>query len=199
MKNKIIAISGMDATGKSTMLLTVKNELERRKIPYIVTKQPSKYIKEWDCFKKILKNDSNELDFKTIGGLISWGRLNTQICEIEPALKAGYCVICERYILDIIAWSRFRGAKQSWIESWIAPLFKADVSILCDAEANVVLGRIKERQEGEKIGEDSLVNISRVLSLYKKEALNSDTIIIDTSRTLDELKERVYELMEVIM
>lgn len=196
MNNKIIAISGMDASGKSTLSLQIQKELESRNIPYIVTKQPCKSIREWTCFNELLKNESEDFDFKTVGGLISWGRLNTQIREIIPALEAGYYVLCERYILDIAAWSRFRGAKDSWIEEWTAALLRADVSILCDAEPELVWDRIRERKEGKKIGENSLENISRIIGIYRDEAKKNNSVIFDSSRDVEEVKKWAHDLIE---
>lgn len=180
MNGKIIAISGMDASGKSTVVDYIIKEFEKYHVKYILTKQPIPCIKEWDCFKELLKKESESLEYSTIGGLVSWGRLNTQIREVIPALNDGYYVLCERYILDIIAWSYFRGANEEHIMSWVSPLLKEDFLFYCNSQPEVIYRRLLKRNGKFKIGEDSLDNVSEIVHIYKREAQKRKAISINT-------------------
>lgn len=190
-KGKIIAISGMDASGKSTVSEIIQKELKKRKISYIVTRQPCICIKEWDCFRTLLKNENVELDFRTIGGLIAWGRINTQLKEVEPALNRGIYVICERYILDIIAWSYFRNAPNILIESWIAPLRQEDLLFYCNSDPKVISERLNMRGESGKVGEDTEENIEKVISLYIKNAKKRNAVMLETNDNVLALKQDI--------
>lgn len=195
-KGKIIAISGMDASGKSTVSRFLQEELKRRNIQYIVTKQPCLCIKRWGEFKDLLKNQSEELDFKMIGGLISWGRVNTQVKEVEPALENGIWIICERYILDIMAWSIFRKAPDKYIKSWILPIYNEDILFLCDSDCETICRRLNARGEGEKIGEDSKQNVNQLVQLYRKLAKERAAIFVDTNRDFKDAKEIIYTTLD---
>jgi len=193
--SKIIAIAGMDGSGKSTVSSIIQAFLKQKGKKFIVTKQPMNPIKEWICFRQLLNNECRDMNFSTIGGLIAWGRLNTQINEIEPALKESKIIICERYITDITVWSIFRKAKQFWINNWTSPLLNEDYLFLCDSEAEVIFERLKKRKGKDKLGEDTLTNIIELVELYRKKSKERNAYIINTNLDVETVKVQIEEIL----
>jgi dTMP kinase len=193
-KGVLLSIVGMDGSGKTTVSEFIQDRLRDASIEFIVTKQPIWELKSWDTFQEMLADSCTSLDFSTVGGLIAWGRLNTQIIEVMPALKEGKTVICERYVTDIIAWSKFRGAREEWIEGWIAGLLNEDCSFFCDAGPKLLMERLKERNGKKKIGEETIEDVSRLVELYREIAEKRSACFLDTDRSLNERKINNYLL-----
>ena len=198
-EGKIIAVTGMDGSGKSTVSSIIQEYLKQKGKEFIVTKQPMNPIKEWICFRKLLNNECKYMNFSTIGGLIAWGRLNTQINEIEPALNENKIIICERYITDITVWSIFRKAKQCWINNWTNSLLNEDYLFLCDSNAEVIFERLKKRKEKDKIGEDNLTNIIELVELYRKISKERNAYIINTNLDVETVKVQIEDILSNIL
>lgn len=194
-RGMIIAISGMDGSGKSTLSSLLQEYLTSHNIRYHISVQPSQTLKVWSEFHSALHQESNShYEFHLLGGLISWDRLNTQIVDIIPALHRGDVVICERYILDIIAWSLFRGASESLIQNWTEPIIKETHQFLCDVEPSIIFNRLHERNEKKKKGEKTLEEISEIVSNYRKYSQERNTTIFDMTSP----KEKILDIFQNI-
>lgn len=188
-RGALLAISGMDCTGKSTFLNQLRTRLQASGRTVVVTRQPSALIREWSRFKQVLAGEEC-FDARLTGGLVGWDRLNTQLAQVLPALKRGHVVLCERYTCDITVYSSFRGAEARWVQFWVAPLLEATTTFVTDAPLETVLERFRSRGSSRHAHESQSSTIDELLRLYRIAAEHYRYALIDTSSP-PESQERV--------
>jgi dTMP kinase len=193
---KMITVSGMDGTGKTTSVEIITDILNKNGQNVVITRQPSKIVRNWEAFRSVLSKDDDPLFERSLtGGLVTWDRLNTQLTEVIPALSSGKTVICERYVCDICVFGLHRGAKPSWITHWVAPLLMPDCNFITDAPIECVMKRLELRGNITKRDEINPETVNKLLRLYREAARTYQCEIIDTSQPIEVMKQRIYEYL----
>ena len=86
-KGIFISFEGPEASGKSSQLIKLKNFFNKKKIPYIITREPGGTIVSEKLRKIILSNKYNISNREELLLLMS-SRLN----HINNIIKVSYCV-----------------------------------------------------------------------------------------------------------
>ena len=111
---RLIAVEGLDGSGKSTQIYLLKRWLELEGIKV--------FFSEWnssDLVKSATsKGKKRELLTPTTFSLIHATDFADRLeKEIIPALKAGFVVLADRYIFSALARAGVRGVDRAWLRS----------------------------------------------------------------------------------
>jgi len=101
MKGSFITFEGSEGSGKSTAIKNLKEKLEGDGYDVVLTREPGGTKLSEDIRDFIL---SNETDPITEAFLFTAARRQHIVDVIEPALKAGKVVLCDRYVDSGIAY-----------------------------------------------------------------------------------------------
>ena len=139
LPGKLIAVEGLDGSGKSTQVYLLKRWLEMRGLKV--------FFSEWNSsavVKKVTsKGKKRQLLTPTTFSLIHCTDLADRYeRQMLPLLKAGYLVLCDRYIYTAFARDAVRGCSRLWLRNLYGFARHPDLTFFFDTQLEVSLNRI---------------------------------------------------------
>ena len=139
LPGRLIAVEGLDGSGKSTQIYLLKRWLELRGLKVFFTEWNSSVIVK----KATSKGKKRQLLTPTTFSLIHCTDFADRYeRQILPLLKAGYLVLCDRYIYTAVARDAVRGCSRSWLRNLYGYARRPDLTFFFDTPLPVALGRI---------------------------------------------------------
>ena len=108
LKSKFIVLDGPDGCGKTTQIEKIKSYLRSFGVSLVEATDPGG-TPIGDKIRKLVKYGSEGIDVKTEVMLFMASRAQLAAQVIEPALKTGKTVICDRYISSTCAYQGAEG------------------------------------------------------------------------------------------
>jgi len=138
-KGRLIAVEGLDGSGKSTQIYLLKRWLELQKLKV--------YFSEWNSSELVKaatsKGKKRELLSPTTFSLIhATDFADRYERHLVPLLRAGYIVLCDRYIFTAFARDIVRGCPPEWVRGVYDFAALPDVTFFFKADLEVSLQRI---------------------------------------------------------
>ncbi len=187
----LIAVEGIDGSGKTTVVRFLEEELKKRGYDVVVFKEPTN--SEWGrrikrAFKDRRLKPEEELELFLKDR--EWNVKN----NVVPALKAGKVVIMDRYYYSTIAYQGALGIDPDYIKQLnekIAP--KPDLVIILDVKPETALKRIRMRGDKPNRFED-LEYLRKVREIFLS-LKNKNIVVIDAERNMEEVKSDVLNVV----
>jgi len=138
---RLIAVEGLDGSGKSTQIYLLKRWLELQGLKV--------FFSEWnssDIVKSATsKGKKRELLTPTTFSLIhATDFADRYERQLVPLLRAGYLVLCDRYIFTAFARDTVRGCPPEWVRGLYSFAAHPDVTLFFKTHLEVSLQRILE-------------------------------------------------------
>jgi dTMP kinase len=145
--------------------------------------------------RTILKKEW-KVNMKTFALLFSADRAHHLSNEIEPALKNGYNVVCDRYILSTLAFNSERGTLE-WLKQLNSKFKRPDFIFVMDVPGKICVERIKKSRFGMEFFEET-EKLERVRKNYKKlkDYLPNTHIIKGYDRKPEEIHKEIVEILK---
>ncbi|MDQ0173727.1 dTMP kinase [Paenibacillus tundrae] len=194
-RGKFITLEGGEGSGKTTMISRLGSYLEEQGIPLLVTREPGGIEIAEKIRAIILDPLHTSMDSRTEALLYAAARSQHLAEKVEPALKAGKMVICDRFVdssLTYQGYARGLGMDQVWtINQFAIGDLMPDVTLYLDIEPEKGLARIDahDGREVNRLDLESLEFHRKVREGYflLKEQFPDRIQIIDASLTPDEV------------
>lgn len=150
---KLIAVEGLDGSGKSTQIYLVKRWLELEGYRVFFTEWNSSVLVK----KSTTKGKKRQLLTPTTFSLIHCTDFADRYeRQILPLLRAGYIVLCDRYIYTALARDAVRGVDRAWVEKLYSFAVHPDITLFFRAPLETSLRRILEGRPALKYHEAGL-------------------------------------------
>ena len=140
---KLIAVEGLDGSGKSTQIYLLRRWLELG--GYKV------YFTEWNS-SPLVKNSTKRAKKERLLTPTTYALIHcTDFADryerqIYPLLRAGYIVLADRYVYTAFARDGARGVDQEWISSAYSFAKEPDVTFFFKVPLEDALSRVLERK-----------------------------------------------------
>src|SRR5512142_1889478 len=136
---RLIAVEGLDGSGKSTQIYLLKRWLEQQGLKV--------YFSEWNSSELVKaatsKGKKRELLTPTTFSLIhATDFADRYERHLVPLLRAGYLVLCDRYIFTAFARDVVRGCVPEWVRGLYSFAALPDLTFFFKADLGVSLQRI---------------------------------------------------------
>jgi dTMP kinase len=136
---RLIAVEGIDGSGKSTQIYLLKRWLERQAVKV--------YFSEWNSSELVKSATSkgkktNLLTPTTFSLIHATDFADRYERHLVPLLRAGYLVLCDRYIFTAFARDTVRGCPPDWVRGLYNFAALPDVTFFFQAHLEVSLQRI---------------------------------------------------------
>ena len=148
MRGKFIVIEGVDFTGKTTQVQRVSSLLNELSINHIITREPGGTKLGESVRNVILDSKEEEPAKEAILVLFMASRAENIVKIVEPALKMGKHVICDRFLASTLV---YQGVLSGFKKEDILNSHKAfnlnlfpDLTIWLDERQEVLSHRNKE-------------------------------------------------------
>jgi len=194
MQGKFITLEGIEGSGKSTNLVTIKSILDQYKIDYVLTREPGGGPLGPHLRKLLL--DKDQSISPSVEMLLMMADRRDHVDNlINPNLDKGIWVISDRYLDSTIAYQG--GGRQldiNLITSLSASLKlpTPDFTLLFDLPVDVALERAKERSELDRFEREPLDFHSRIRESYLELASTNNRIkTIDSSKDFETVSIQV--------
>jgi dTMP kinase len=136
---RLIAVEGLDGSGKSTQLYLLKRWLEMKGLKVFFTEWNSSLLIK----KATSKGKKRQLLTPTTFSLIHCTDFADRYeRQILPLLKGGYLVLCDRYIYTAFARDAVRGCSPEWLHNLYGFACHPDITLFFNTPLQVALGRI---------------------------------------------------------
>ena len=198
MQGKFITLEGIEGSGKSTNLVTIKSILDQYKIDYVFTREPGGGPLGPHLRKLLL--DKDQSISPSVEMLLMMADRRDHVDNlINPNLDKGIWVISDRYLDSTIAYQG--GGRQLDIDlitslSASLKLPTPDLTLLFDLPVDVALERAKERSELDRFEREPQDFHSRIRESYLELASTNHRIkTIDSSKDFESVSLQVEKYL----
>jgi dTMP kinase len=202
---RLIAVEGLDGSGKSTQIYLLKRWLELQGLKV--------YFSEWNSSEIVKaatsKGKKRELLTPTTFSLIhATDFADRYERHLVPLLRAGYLVLCDRYVFTAFARDVVRGCPPEWVRGNYSFAAVPDVTFFFKANLEISLGRILEARPQLKYFEAGMdLHLSpdpyesfrifqgRILEQYLAMTTEFSFLMIDANQRVEAQQSVVRELI----
>ncbi|MDG1891716.1 MAG: thymidylate kinase [Verrucomicrobiota bacterium] len=155
---RLVAVEGLDGSGKSTQIKLIKRWMELQGLKV--------FFSEWNSSVLVKsatsKGKNRELLTPTTFSLIhATDFADRYERQLVPLLRAGYIVLCDRYIFTAFARDIVRGCSPEWVRGIYEFAAQPDLVFFFKAPLDITLGRILEGRPALKYFEAGMdLNLS---------------------------------------
>lgn len=194
-RGKLVVFEGTDGAGKTTMISMTQRLLVERggEESVICVKQPTDLSRKTKLFQKMMYcADHTDIDYRAVQLLTMSDRIQHGTEVIEPSLREGKTVICDRYVYTSLANMLARGYRdERWFFDAAKHLLRPDIVFLAYVQPEVAIKRIKERpSECHRYLDEELLR--RVAQEFKNMAYREHFIVLDTYGAPEQPFGKIY-------
>lgn len=201
----LIAVEGLDGSGKSTQIYLLKRWLEMEGYRVFFTEWNSSAVVK----KATRKGKKQQLLTPTTFSLIhSTDFADRYERQIRPLLRAGYIVLADRYIFTAFARDAVRRCNRQWLRNLYSFAVIPDITFYFKLPLNVALGRIlagrprlKYHEAGMDMGfssdpyESFRIFQGGVNREYNKMAREFGFEVVDATQPIAEQQQQVRQIV----
>ena len=201
MQAKFITLDGIDGSGKSTHLATIKNWFEQQQLPVLFTREPGGTA-IGEALREILLNPATQASLRTETLLMFAARQQHLEEVILPALQQGISVVSDRFTDATFAYQGGgRGvpfADIETLENWVQGSLRPDLTIILDVPLEVSMERINRSREKDRFEQEQADFFTRVRAAYlqRAQAAPQHYAIIDSNRELAEVQAEIETILQ---
>jgi dTMP kinase len=198
-----ITLEGLDGAGKSTHVQWLADQLARRGVPVLSTREPGG-TELGEQLRQMVLARPMQLETETL--LMFAARCEHVRTLIEPALARGQWVVCDRFTDATYAYQGggrgLGSAAVQVLENWVHPALQPDLTLLFDVPLEVARQRLARGRDLDRFEREGAAFFERTRKAYHERAathpgririidstLAVDTVRADLSRHLDTLLE----------
>lgn len=203
---RLIAVEGLDGSGKSTQIHLLKRWLELEGVKV--------FFSEWNSSSLVKsatsKGKSRELLTPTTFSLIhATDFADRYERQLVPLLRAGYIVLCDRYVFTAFARDVVRGCPPKWVRGIYNIAGHPDLTFFFKSRLEVSLQRILDGRPTLKYFEAGMdLNLSpdpyesfrifqgRILEQYLAMSTEFNFTVIDANERVEVQQQIVRQLVQ---
>jgi len=206
IQGKLVAVEGLDGSGKSTQVYLLKRWLELEGYKVFFTEWNSSAIVR----KATRKGKKRQLLTSTTFSLIHCTDFADRYeRQILPLLHAGYIVLADRYVFTAFARDAVRGCDRTWIRHLYSYAIQPDLTFYFDVPLKTALERIldgrtrvKYHEAGMDMGyskdpyESFRIFQGKINQEYRRMVREYDFITVDATEPPDVQQAKIREILE---
>jgi dTMP kinase len=157
---RFLAFEGLDGSGKSTLIHSLKSEFEKRAVPYVISREPGGTALGSELREMVLRVQGEPPVARAEALLYQADRAQHVECLIKPALAAGKWVLSDRFAASSVAFQAGGRALSrteiDWLNHFSTSGLQPDLYVLLDLSVEESLRRLGSRgQEVDRFERES--------------------------------------------
>ena len=199
-RGKFITLEGMDGAGKSTHLEWLPAFIEARGVKVVQTREPGG-TPVGEKLREMLLDKSQGLHADTEALLMFAARREHIAKVIEPALRRGTWVLCDRFTDATFAYQS-AGSGLAWerieaLERWVHGELQPDLTLYFDVSSEVGKARTSAVREPDRFEREGRSFFDRVREGYLRRAREHPlrTCVINGAQRLEVVRQHVESIV----
>ncbi len=199
---KFITFEGIDGAGKSTHIGFVSDFLASRGKTVVASREPGG-TPLGEKLRALLLHEKMHLETEAL--LMFASRREHVAQVIEPNLAQGHWVLSDRFTDASFAYqSGGRGldrAKMESLEAWVHPHLQPDLTLLFDLPLAVARERLDATRTLDKFEREQADFFQKCRNEYLRRAAQfpERIVVVDSTRTIDDIQQRLAEVLEKLL
>ena len=202
---RFLTVEGIEGVGKSTQVARLSQALSERGIAHVVTREPGGTPLA-ERIRDIVLNSRDETVPPMAELLLMFAARAVHLSNhVEPNLRAGRWVVCDRFIDATYA---YQGGGRHLslddirrLETMVLGARRPDLTVLLDAPVPQALQRARQRNAGaaaDRFESERTEFFERVRAAYLARAAAEPTRIetVDAAQSVDAVAARIFGLLE---
>lgn len=202
---RLVAVEGLDGSGKSTQVHLLQKWLEQQGCKVFFSEWNSSALVKSATKKGKNQNLLTPTTFSLIHATDFADRYERQLV---PLLRAGYLVLCDRYIFTAFARDTVRGCPPDWVRGLYSFAALPDITFFFKASLDVSLARILDNRPVLKFHEAGMdLNLSadpyesfrifqgRIFDQYLAMSTEFHFTMMDANQRIEEQQGMVRRLL----
>ncbi|WDV47200.1 dTMP kinase [Clostridiaceae bacterium M8S5] len=194
-KNTLIAFSGIDGSGKSTLIKMIDEYMKSQNIKSQICR-----IMGESYYNKIIRKKCNGEYLKTfeeygpalVNITYTADLLYNHEHTIIPAIKKNIIILSDRYDLCCLAYSKLRDEPSIVVSKMLRHITKPTIHFYLEVEPKIAYERIVQRSKemGDKISEKENIKTLSLVKIQYNKLVNSthkNVIIINSNREISDV------------
>lgn len=202
-KGMFITFEGGDGAGKSTVINKVYEELVKKNLSCMITREPGGIDIAEQIREVILNVKNTKMDARTEALLYAAARRQHLAEKVIPALEEGKIVLCDRFLHSSLAYqgyARGLGIEEVYeINKFAIDSYMPNLVILFDIEPKLGLERINKNKGREinRLDKENMDFHAKVREGYSilMEKYNHNIVKVDASGEVDEVYIQVSKII----
>ncbi|AIQ10607.1 dTMP kinase [Paenibacillus durus] len=203
-KGFLITLEGGEGSGKTTIMGRLAAYLQNRSLPYLITREPGGIEIAEKIRSIILDPAHTAMDARTEALLYAASRSQHLAERVEPALKEGLIVLCDRFVDSSLVYQGYaRGLGMEEVRAinqFATGGRMPDLTFYLDIEPEVGLARISANGEREinRLDMESLAFHEKVREGYQliAKADPARIVTLDANRPLHVVERELVSTLE---
>lgn len=201
MQGQFISLDGIDGSGKTTHLNTIRNWFEKKGIAVLFTREPGG-TPLGEKLRAMLLDKDTQVSIETEALLMFAARQQHIQDVIQPALANGICVVSDRFTDASFAYQGGgRGLplqKIAQLENWVQGDFHPQLTILLDVPLAVSIERIERSRDKDRFEEEKVAFFERVQQTYHDLAAQNPARyrLINSHQDLELVKAQIEAVLD---
>jgi dTMP kinase len=200
---RLIAVEGVDGSGKSTQVHLLEQWLRHNNLRVFKTEWNSSEVVKEITSKGKKKGTLTPTTFSLLHATDFADRYERNIL---PLLRAGYWVLCDRYVYTAFARDAVRGCHPAWVRRLYSFARKPDVAFYFGVPVDVAINRILSGRPKLKYYEAGMdLNLSndiyesyrifqaKITKEYEAMVKTDDLVVIDGTLPIEEQQNAVRQ------
>jgi dTMP kinase len=200
-----LTIEGIEGVGKSTQVARLSEGFNERGIAHVVTREPGGTPLAERIREMVLLDDAGgESMPPTAELLLMFAARAVHLTNfVEPNLRAGRWVVCDRFIDATYAYQgggrRLNVEHIRQLETMVVGARRPDLTVLLDAPVEQALERARKRNAGaaDRFESERAEFFERVRDAYRARAAAEPNriAVVDASQSVDRVASQILELL----
>lgn len=191
-----ISFEGLDGSGKSSQIKKLTKRLEEHGVEYVVTREPGG-TEFGEKIRTLLLDKST--DICTTADMLLFAAARAQHVHevIEPNLKAGRIVICDRFVHSSLAYQGLSGDTRIANEIAMHGIVPRRVYLM-DIEVQHAMSRLQSRSELDRFDSQSKEYFNKVRNRYLQmaESESDQFVILDATKPISTNSQIIWNDIE---
>ena len=189
-----LTLEGVDGAGKSTHVQWLVEQLTERGLQVLCTREPGGTALG-EKLRALLLHETMSLECETL--LMFAARAEHLQAVIEPALRAGQWVVCDRFTDATFAYQgggRELGVERiAVLERWVHPELQPDCTWLFDVPLAVARERLDRTREQDRFEQEAASFFERTRAVYLARAQQEPLRIqrVDATQSVEQIRQQI--------
>jgi dTMP kinase len=185
---KFICVEGIDGSGKTTQAKKLVKNLQSRGYDAVYTTEPSDG-KVGALIRDFVLSRKDRIPIALEALLFAADRVDHVQAVVEPLLKQGKIVVCDRYVCSSLAYQGAAGLNLDWMDCVNQFALKPDLTLFLDVPPELGLSRLRRK----KSVMETVRNLKKVRDVYLNLVQQNRMILLDGDKSIGEVAENVLK------